>query len=70
MRCMHCQGEMRRAAAPFHVDREGYHVTLDHVPAWVCEQCGEPYFEEQQVETIQALIRSIDENAAKLALSA
>jgi YgiT-type zinc finger domain-containing protein len=70
MKCMYCKGEMHKGSAPFHIDREGCHVTLDQVPAWVCAQCGEAYFEEQEVDTIQALIRAIDEEAAKLAVSA
>lgn len=44
MKCMHCEGRMKKAVAPFHVDRKGYHSSLDAVPAWVCGQCGEPYF--------------------------
>ena len=46
MKCLHCQGEMKKGVTPFHVDREGCHLTLDKVPAWVCTQCGESYFEE------------------------
>ena len=37
MKCIHCQGTMNRATAPFHVDRHGYHLLLDTVPAWVCD---------------------------------
>jgi YgiT-type zinc finger domain-containing protein len=61
MRCMHCQGQLRRDAVPFHIDRKGCHVTLDRVPAWVCEQCGEPLFAETEVVTIQEIIRSLEE---------
>ena len=35
------------SAAPFHVDRKAYVLRFDRVPAWVCTQCGEPYFEER-----------------------
>lgn len=70
MKCMHCQGEMKRATAPFHIDRKGYHVLLDSVPAWVCEQCGEPYFAEKEVDMIQNVIKAIEEKADPLALSA
>lgn len=58
---------MRRGMAPFHIGREGCHFTLDQVPAWVCAQCGEAHFEGQALDTIQALIRSTDAKAAKLA---
>ena len=70
MKCMYCQGEMQRGSAPLHVDREGCHVMLDSVAAWVCTQCGEAYFEEREVESIQELVRSVDENAKKLGASA
>jgi len=70
MKCMYCQGEMRRGSAPFHVDRKGYHLLLDAVPAWVCSQCGESYFEEAEVDSIQEAIRALDTQATKLANSA
>lgn len=67
MKCMHCQGEMVYKTAPFHIDRKGYHLMLESVPAWVCTQCGESYFEEQEVDTIQDVIRSLDERTERLA---
>lgn len=70
MTCVHCRGEMARRTAPLHVDREGCHVVLDAVPAWVCQQCGEPYFEEREVDAIQALVRSVAESASKIAATA
>ena len=64
--CLHCRGTMRRAAAPFNIDRNGYHVLVDSVPAWICSQCGEPYFEEREVQVIQGAIRALDERAASV----
>lgn len=69
MTCIHCQGQMRKGTAPFHVDRKGYHLLLDMVPAWVCEQCGEVYFEEDEVDSIQALIQAMDSQLEKSAIS-
>lgn len=51
----------------FHIDRKGYHLSLDAVPAWVCGQCGEPYFEEREVRTIQRLLSRLDKQTAGLA---
>ena len=70
MKCLQCQGTMKRGTAPFHVDRKGYHLLFDEVPAWVCSQCGEPYFEESEVESIQEAIRALDMQATKLASTA
>lgn len=61
---------MKQGTAPLHIDRNGCHVTIDNVPAWVCQQCGEADFEEQEVETIQDLIRTIEQKTNKFTLSA
>jgi YgiT-type zinc finger domain-containing protein len=66
MKCAYCGGSMKRGTAPFHIDRKGCHVTLDDVPAWVCEQCGEPFFEEREVAAIQELAKSVDEKSRAL----
>ena len=67
---MHCKGEMEKKTAPFHVNREKYQLTLDKIPAWVCTQCGEAYFEERQVEEIQKVIDTLDKKTQKLVSAA
>lgn len=69
MTCIHCQGQMIKGSAPFHVDRKGYHLVIDVVPAWVCQQCGEAYFEESEVSSIQEAIRLLDRQTEKLSSS-
>ncbi|MBI2918433.1 MAG: type II toxin-antitoxin system MqsA family antitoxin [Chloroflexi bacterium] len=69
MKCVHCQGDMKKGTTPFHVDRRGCHLVLDAVPAWVCRQCGEALFEEREVDAIQDLVRSVEEKAKGLALA-
>jgi len=66
---MYCQGKMACGTAPFHIDRKGYHLILDTIPAWVCGQCGETYFEEATVEAIQHVIRAVDTHTARLLVS-
>ena len=70
MKCLYCQGTMERGTAPFHIDRKGYHLILDTIPAWVCAQCGEAYFEEAAVEAIQQVIHAVDKYTESLVLSA
>ena len=60
MQCLFCKGPMARATAPFSVDRKGYHVHWDSLPAWVCQQCGEPYFEGDEVDRIQKALDALD----------
>jgi YgiT-type zinc finger domain-containing protein len=70
MKCLFCKGEMKKGETPVHIDRKGCHVTLDSVPAWVCTQCGESYFEEAEVDAIQDLIKSVEEKTTAIALAA
>ena len=66
MTCIHCKGPMKRGYAPFHVDRSGYHLSLESVPAWVCGQGGEPFFEEREVKNIQRLLTELDRKTTSL----
>lgn len=66
MKCMHCRGTMIKGTAPFQIDKKGYHLTLDRVPAWVCQQCGEVYFDEQAVDSIQEIIKTLEDRTDKL----
>ena len=65
MECIYCKGRMERGTVPFSVDRKGCHVHWDAIPAWVCRQCGEPYFEASEVDVVQKVLALLDrENAA------
>ena len=66
MNCIYCHRQMKHSNAPFHVDRKGYHLMFDTVPAWVCDQCGEAYFEEREVTAIQSAIKGLDQQAQQL----
>jgi len=66
MECMYCKGKLERKTAPFQIHRKGYYITFNEVPAWVCTQCGEVYFDETEVETIQKVLGILDEQTEKL----
>ena len=70
MECLFCKGHMKRSAAPFSVERDGYHVYWHAIPAWVCTQCGEAYFEAHEVDVIQRALKALDRESATLALPA
>jgi hypothetical protein len=67
MECLHCKGRMGRGTAPLSVDRRGYHVHWDAIPAWVCTQWGEPYLETREVEGIQRALEALDRASEQLA---
>ena len=55
MKCMYCKGNL---------------LVLDKVPALVCQQCGEVYFGEAEVDSIQAATLAIDAQVDKIAVPA
>ena len=57
---------MKKGTAPFSIDRNGYHISWDAIPAWVCEQCGESLLETQEVDTIQVALAILDRNTVSL----
>lgn len=57
---------MEKAKTTYTANRRGYHLLIDDVPAWICTQCGEVYFEEDEVDAIQDMLREIDAGAAKV----
>jgi YgiT-type zinc finger domain-containing protein len=66
MECLYCKAQMKRGTAPFSIDRNGYHISWDAIPAWVCEQCGESLFETQEVDIIQDALAVLDRDTVSL----
>ena len=73
MECLCCRGTLIRKRVSYTATRKGYHLIIDKVPAWVCEQCGEPLYEKETVEAIQQVLQGVDarlkEAAPTLALA-
>ena len=66
MECFHCKGKMVKGKAPFSADRQGYHISWTAIPAWICSQCGEVFFEENEVNHIQKALQQIDQETIAL----
>ena len=66
MQCAYCKGTLTRKKVSYTATRKGYHLIIDDVPAWVCQQCGEPLFEEQAVETVQGILHEMDPRVTNL----
>ena len=68
MECLHCMGKLARKKVSYTVNRKGYHLVIDDVPAWVCEQCGEPLFDEETVDAVQGMLHAVDARLERLAV--
>lgn len=53
MRCLFCQGTVERGKASVRVERNGYRLAWEEVPAWVCSRCDLAYFEPGEVENVR-----------------
>jgi len=60
---------MVRGKTNYALSRNGYHLLIDEVPAWICQQCGEVYFEGEEVDAIQDLIKTLDLKIVKANLA-
>lgn len=56
--CNVCEGNLRHELVSYTQWYQGRLIVIENVPAWVCEQCGETYYDPDVVERIQALIWS------------
>lgn len=66
MKFYFCDEEMKKGKTTYPVNKHNYHLITDDVPAWICSQCGEVYFEEDEVDAIQEMIKSVDAGSAKV----
>ncbi len=68
MNCPNCSGQLKPGKTSYTVNRNGYHLIIDDVPALICEQCHEPLFTEDAVRLVQQMIRGLDARRQELSL--
>ena len=61
---------MEKSAVSYTIDRNGYHLFIEKIPAYVCTQCGERYFEEKEAEAIQNMIKALEEKLKDVLVAA
>ena len=59
MRCLRCQGPVEKGTAPVRLERDGYSMAWEQVPAWVCRRCELAYFEPDAVETVRKALQAV-----------
>ncbi|MBS1252474.1 MAG: hypothetical protein MAG451_01513 [Anaerolineales bacterium] len=66
MECPHCRGTLKVGRTSYTVNRKAYHLIIDDVPAFICEQCQEPLFTEEAVRLVQQMIHTLDARREEL----
>jgi len=69
MRCVICKsGDVKPGSTTFTVERDGMTLVLKGVPARVCSQCGEAYFDEPTTRHIEAIAERAQHTGVQVAV--
>lgn len=59
MNCFMCKGDLEEKKVNYVVDLESTIIIIKSVPAKVCTQCGEQYFEDETAENIEKIVNQL-----------
>lgn len=59
MDCFMCKGTLEEKKVNYIVDLEETIIIIKGVPAKVCKQCGEQYFDDKTSENIETLVNQL-----------
>jgi YgiT-type zinc finger domain-containing protein len=69
MRCVICRaGTTHPGTAIFTVDRDGHTFVLRKVPALICPDCGEAYFDEATTQRVYDQVERAGESGVDVAV--
>jgi YgiT-type zinc finger domain-containing protein len=69
VKCLICKtGDIEPGTTTFTAEREGRAFVFRNVPARVCEQCGEPYFDAAVVRRLEQQIDQAMASGAEVAM--
>lgn len=59
MKCFMCKGETERKLVNYLVDIDNNIIIIKEVPAYVCKQCGERYFDNDVMKNLEKIIDEV-----------
>ncbi|HWM89617.1 MAG TPA: hypothetical protein VN493_02500 [Thermoanaerobaculia bacterium] len=59
MKCLYCQAPVERTTTQVRVNRNGYNLSWQSIPAWVCTRCDQAYFEPREVQLVKQALTSM-----------
>ena len=61
MDCFICKGKLEEKKVNYIADLEDTIIIIKGVPAKVCTQCGEQYFDDETTENIERIVNQLKE---------
>ena len=68
MNCFMCKGDLEKKKVNYVVDLEDTIIIIKGVPAKVCAQCGEQYFDDETAENIEKIVNQLKQLAAEVTI--
>ena len=61
-RCNFCKGTLALGLAEYTVHVEDQVLVISKIPAWICDNCNEPYFTPESSRKIDEIIKKAKEH--------
>lgn len=68
MNCFMCKGALEEKKVNYVVDLENTIIIIKGVPAKVCTQCGEQYFDNETAENIEKTVNQLKQLSAEVTI--
>ena len=59
MRCFTCNGQLEEKKVNYVVDLDSTIIIVKGVPAKVCKECGEQYFDDETTEKLEKIVDNL-----------
>lgn len=68
MECFMCKGELIEKKINYMVDLEKTIIIIKDVPAKVCDQCGEQYFDDETSQNIEKIVNKLKDLSTEVTI--
>ena len=68
MKCFMCKGETEEKLVNYLVDLEKTIIIIKQVPADVCKQCGEKYFDNEVMKNLEKIIDDLKQATVEISV--
>ncbi len=68
MDCFKCKGKLEEKKVNYLADLDSTIIVIKSVPARVCTQCGEQYFDDEVAENIEKIVSQINKLSTEVTI--
>ena len=68
MKCFKCNENLEEKNVNYFVDLDTTIIIIKKVPAKVCKQCGEQYFDDETAKNIDEIVNKLKELSAEVTI--